>query len=243
MIAIKLTPEKGELLSDPSVYQRLIGKLIYLTITRPDICFSVQLLSQFMQNPTTTHLQAAKRVLRYLLGTLSQGILLASSSAAKLTAYCDSDWAGCPTTRRSTSGYCIFLGQSPISWKAKKQSVVARSSAEAEYRSMALTTCEITWLKALLKDLGLKSLPPAVLKCDNKAAIAIAANPVLHEKTKHVDIDCHFIRDHLKAGHIKTEHTSSADQVADILTKVLPVKLHNQHVAKLGTSSKSALPA
>ena len=117
---LKLTPEKGDPLPDSTVYQRLIGKLIYLTITRPDICFSVQLLSQFMQKPTTVHLQSAKRVLRYLSGTISQGILLASESAAKLTAFCDSDWASCAITRRSTSGYCIFLGDSPISWKAKK---------------------------------------------------------------------------------------------------------------------------
>lgn len=109
-INMKLTPAKGDMLTDPTVYQRLLGKLLYLTITRPDITFSVQLLSQYMHQPTTTHLQAAKRLLRYLIGTPSQGILLASSSSAQLTAYCDSDWASCPVTRRSTSGYCIFLG-------------------------------------------------------------------------------------------------------------------------------------
>ena len=116
---LKLTPEKGDPLPDPSIYQRLIGKLIYLTITRPDITFTVQLLAQFMHSPTTVHMQAARRLLRYLIGTLSQGILLASSSAAQLTAYCDSDWASCPMTRKSTTGYCIFLGKSPITWKTK----------------------------------------------------------------------------------------------------------------------------
>lgn len=216
-----------------------MGKLIYLTITRPDICFTVQLLSQFMQTPTTVHLQAAKRLLRYLVGSASQGILLASSSAAQLTAFCDSDWASCPTTRRSTTGYCIFLGDSPISWKAKKQQTVARSSAEAEYRAMALTTCEVTWLTALLKDLGLKQLPPTIIKCDNKAALAIAANPVLHERTKHVEIDCHTVRDQVKAGNILLQHTSSSDQTADILTKVLPVTQHQQHVGKLGFNPAS----
>lgn len=99
---------------------------------------------------------------------------------------------------------------------------------------MALTTCEVKWLSSLLKDLGLKNLPPTILKCDNKAALAIAANPVQHEKTKHVDIDCHFVRDQLKDGFIKTEYTSSNNQVADILTKILPVKTHLQHVGKLG---------
>ncbi|XP_019103857.1 uncharacterized mitochondrial protein AtMg00810-like [Beta vulgaris subsp. vulgaris] len=227
---LKLTHDKGDVLPNPTLYQRLLGKLIYLTITGPDIAFTVQLLAQFMQQPTTVHMQAAKRLLRYLAGTLSQGILLASSSAAQLTAYYDSDWASCPITRRSTTGYCIFLGHSPVSWKTKKQPVVARSSAEAEYRAMALTTCEVTWLSALLKDLGLKQLPPTVLKCDNKAALAIAANPVLHERTKHVELDCHYVREKIQAGTITTSHVSSSDQVADIMTKVLPVKLHLSHL-------------
>lgn len=111
-----------------------------------------------MHNPTTVHYQAAKRVLRYLAGSKEQGILLASSSAAKLQAYCDSDWAGCPNSRRSTSGFCIMLGQSPIAWKYKKQSVVARSTTEVEFRSLAMTVCEVMWVKNLLKELGLKDL-------------------------------------------------------------------------------------
>lgn len=127
-VHLKLTPQKGDLLADPTPYQRLVGKLIYLTITRPDIAFSVHILTQFMQQPTTIHMQAAKRVLRYLAGNVGQGILLASTSAAQLTAYCDSDWASCPTTRKSTSGFCVLLGSSPISWKTKKQSLVARST-------------------------------------------------------------------------------------------------------------------
>lgn len=174
---------------------------------------------------------------------MTQGILLASQSAAELQAYCDSDWASCPITRKSTTGYCIFLGDSPISWKAKKQTVVARSSAEAEYRAMALTTCEISWLKHLLKDLGLTDLPPAILHCDNQAALAIAPNPVLHEKTKHVEIDCHYVRDELKAGNIITKKVSSTDQVADIFTKILPVQLHQSHVHKLASHSPSSIPS
>lgn len=192
---LKLREDTGDCLSDPSDYQQLIGKLIYLTLTRPDISFPIHVLSKFMHNPTTAHLQAAKRILRYLSGTLNQGILLASSSTATLTAYCDSDWAGCPNTRRSTSGFCVLLGHSPISWKSKRQTVVARSTAEAEYMSMVLAVCEVMWLKQLLKDLGLKNKTSTPIYCDNQAAIAISANPVHHEKTKHVDIDCHFIRD------------------------------------------------
>ncbi|XP_021771327.1 uncharacterized protein LOC110735443 [Chenopodium quinoa] len=176
---LKLSADKGTPLPDPARYQQLLGKLIYLKITRPDISFIVQLLSQFMHSPTSTHMQAVKRLLRYLAGTVSQGVLLDSTSAAELAAYYDSDWASCPTARRSTTGYCILLGKSPISWKAKKQSLVARSSAEAEYRAMALTSCEVTWIKSLLKDMGIKYLGPVLMHCDNQAALAIAANPVL----------------------------------------------------------------
>uniref|UniRef100_A0A803N712 Reverse transcriptase Ty1/copia-type domain-containing protein n=1 Tax=Chenopodium quinoa TaxID=63459 RepID=A0A803N712_CHEQI len=201
---LKLTAEKGTLLPSPVIYQKLLGKLIYLTVTRPDIAFSVQLLSQYMHAPTSTHMQAAKRLLRYLAGTKSQGILLASSSAAHLTAYSDSDWASCPNTRRSTTVYCILLGDSPVSWKAKKQSKVALSTAEAEYRAMAMTACEVTWLKSLLKDLGLNCLAPTILKCDNQVALAIVANPVLHERTKHVEMDYHYVRDMVKDGTLIT---------------------------------------
>ena len=241
---LKLTADKGEPIPSPTTYQRLLGKLIYLTITRPDIAFTVQLLSQHMHMPTTVHMQAARRLLRYLLGSYSQGILLASSSGATLTAYCDSDWASCPMSRRFTSGYCILLGTSPISWKVKKQTVVARSSAEAEYRSMAITTCEVTWLTTLLKDLGLKHLPPAILNCDNQAALAIAANPVLHERTKHLEVDCHYIRDKIQSGDITTAYVPSKNQVADILTKILPVTQHQHLLAKLGAITySSSLPA
>lgn len=180
-IHLRLKADTGTFLKDPHPYQRLLGKMIYLTITRPDICFSVNVLTQFMQHPTTTHMEAALKLLRYVKNNPGQGILLASKSAAVLKGYCDSDWATCPMSRRSTTGYCVLLGQSPVSWKTKKQSVVARSTAEAEYRSMAVVTCEITWLSSLLKDMGLYNLPSTVLHCDNQAALAMAANPVLNE--------------------------------------------------------------
>lgn len=238
---VKLLADSGDVLPNPQNYQRLLGKLIYLTVTRPDITFAVHTLTQFMQKPTTTHMQAAKRVLRYLNGSSSQGILLASNSAAQLTAFCDSDWGSCPNSRRSTIGYCLLLGTSPISWKSKKQSVVARSTAEAEYRSMAMTCCEITWLTTLLSDMGLPNLPPTILNCDNKAALSIAANPVLHERTKHIEVDCHYIRDKINDGSIITQFVPSHAQLADILTKSLPAKQHNKLLHKLGATAPSAV--
>lgn len=233
---LKLKINDWVLLADPKHYRLLIGKLIYLTITRPDISFAVQVLSQFMNAPTDIHMSAADHVLRYLKQSLSQGILMAHSSAAHLTAFCDADWASCPNSRRSTSGFCILLGTSPVSWKSKKQSVVARSSAEAKYRSMAITTCEVTWLVNLLKDLGLKKLPPVDMKCDNQAALYIAANPVFHERTKHIEVD-HFVRDKVKESLIKPSYVPTRWQLADILTKVPSVDQHHRLLSKMVVQS------
>ncbi|GKF76443.1 cysteine-rich receptor-like protein kinase 8, partial [Tanacetum coccineum] len=186
------------------------------------------------QSPTSVHMQAVKHLLRYLLNSLSQGILLARDSAVQLKAYCDSDWASCPMTRRSTTGYCILLGDSLMSWKAKKQVVVFRSSAEAEYRAVALTCCEVTWLVSLFKDLGIANLEPVDLHCDNQAALYIAANPVFHARTKHIEVDCHFVRDQLKSGKINPSYVNTKEQLADVFTKVVTVEQHNKLLSKLG---------
>ncbi|CAL9007107.1 unnamed protein product, partial [Prunus brigantina] len=144
---------------------------------------------------TLSPFPTARRLLYYLKGAPSQGLLFPSHGSLHLTAYCDADWARCPFTRRSVTGYRIFLGKSLISWKSKKQVTVSRSSAEAEYRSMAATTCELTWLRYLLRDLQVEHNQPATLLCDNKAALYIAANPVYHERTKHIELDCHTVRE------------------------------------------------
>ena len=231
---LKLSAYGGKRLSDPEVYRRLIGKLIYLTITRPDISFAVQVLSQYMHEPAEEHLAAAKHVLRYLKSNPGQGILLSSQSMLKLARFCDSDWGSCGDSRKSTTGFCILLGHSPISWKVKKQTVVARSSAEAEYRAMATTCCEIVWLLTLFKDLGITNLAPVTLACDNQVALHIASNPVFHERTKHIEVDCHYVRDQLKHNCIAPIHVCSEEQLADVFTKPLPVSQHNYLLSKLG---------
>lgn len=225
------------LISDIVHFRRLIGKLIYLTVTRPDLAYKVHVLSQFVNNPTEDHLKAAHRVLRYLKGAPAQGIFFSSSSDFRLHTCCDADWAACPVTRKSISGYCVLLGNSVLSWKSKKQQVVSSSSAESEYRSMAAACRETVWLTRLLADLQVIVPRPIQLLCDNKAAIHIAHNPVFHERTKHIEIDCHIVRSNVTSGLITPTHVNSGDQPADLLTKPLSRDQMTHLCSKLGVSN------
>lgn len=215
----KLRTTDGELLSNPTLYRQLVGMLTYLTITRPDIAHAVHVVSQFMATPRSIHYAAILRIIRYLRGTLHRGLLLSSSSLPTLIAYSDADWAGDVTDRRSTTGYLIFLGNSLISWKSKKQDTVSRSSAESEYRALADTTAEVLWLRRLLVDFGISFSAPTSIHCDSKSAIQITHNDVFHERTKHIELDCHLARHHYQLGNIALPYLNSHDQLADLLTK------------------------
>ncbi|KAJ0431247.1 putative RNA-directed DNA polymerase [Helianthus annuus] len=215
-------------------FQKLIGKLIYLSLTRPDISYAVQFLSQFMHSPTEVHLQIALRLLRYLKLAPGCGLLFKRSDKLDLVGYVDSDWAKCLSTRKSVTGYCVYLGSSLVSWKSKKQSTVSRSTGEAEYRAMCSATSEIMWLLNLLREVGVKCGLPVKLYCDSKAAISIAANPVFHEKTKHFEVDLHFLREKVSSGVIATVKVDSESQPADGFTKGLSIEQHKKFCEKLG---------
>ncbi|XP_019157958.1 PREDICTED: uncharacterized protein LOC109154654 [Ipomoea nil] len=207
---------------NPTQYRRIVGALQYLTITRPDLAYAVNRLCQFMHSPTDDHWVMVKRVLRYIKGTLNYGLRLSPSASTNIHAYCDSDWAGCPVDRKSTSGYAVFLGSNLISWLSRKQRTVARSSTEAEYKAVADVAAEVTWMVSLLRELGLHTGRPSNLWCDNLGATYLCANPVFHARTKHVEIDYHFVHDKVASGDFMVNFVSTKDQLADVLTKPLP---------------------
>ncbi|PKU63096.1 Retrovirus-related Pol polyprotein from transposon TNT 1-94 [Dendrobium catenatum] len=215
------TNDSNASFENPTLYRQLAGCLQYLTLTRPDIAYTVNKVCQHMKNPTNAHFEGLKRLLRYVHGTLHHGLPLYRDKPI-LRSYADSDWAGDPADRKSTSGYCNFLGSSLISWSVKKQNTVARSSTEAEYRALASAAAEITWIRRLLQELNCTQEAATPLFCDNTSAIALANNPVFHARTKHIEVDCHYIRNCVKDHIIQIQHISTKDQLADLLTKSLP---------------------
>ncbi|GKD87723.1 ribonuclease H-like domain-containing protein [Tanacetum coccineum] len=186
---------EGSPVTDPTLYRSLAGSLQYLTFTRPDLSYAVQQLCLYMHDPREPHLNAMKRVL------------------------C------CPATRRSTSGYCVFLGDNLLTWSSKRQDTLSRSSAEAEYRGVANAVAETSWIRNLLRELHTPLFTMTLVYCDNVSDVYMSANPVQHQRTKHIEIDIHFVRDKVAAGHVRVLHVPSRFQYADIFTKGLPYPL------------------
>lgn len=215
---------------------------MYLTSTRPDLMFATSLISRYMAKPTELHLQTAKRILRYLRGTLSLGIFYSKGSMeGELLAYTDSDYAGDVEDRRSTSGYACLLNTGAVAWCSKKQPIVTLSTTEAEFVAAKLCTCQVIWMRRILKALGQKEEECTSIRCDNSSAIKLSRNPVLHGRSKHIDVRYHFLRDLVKEGTISLVHCGSAEQVADIMTKPVKVDTFQRLRAELGMMDAEAL--
>lgn len=198
-----------------------MGALQYLTLTRPDISFAVNKVCQFLHAPTTAHWTATKRIVRYIKNTMNVGLTFNKSSSTLVSAFSDSDWAGCPDDRRSTGGFAVFFGPNLISWCARKHATVSRSSTEGEYKALANATAEIIWIQSMLKEVGVKCTQALCLWCDNFSATYLSANPVFHARTKHIEIDFHFVRERVANRQLKIRFVHSRDQVADSFTKAL----------------------
>jgi hypothetical protein len=237
----KVSATAGTPLKDQTFYRSIAGALQYLTLTRPELAYAVQQACLHMHNPHDVHWNIIKRILRYLRGTPRHGVLLRASSSTALTAYTDADWAGCPDTRRSTSGYCIFLGDALISWSSKRQAVVSRSSAEAEYRGVANAAAECCWLRNLLCELAVGINKATIIFCDNVSVVYLSDNPVHHKRTKHVELDIHFVRERTALGQLKVLHVPTQHQFADIMTKGLPTTLFEDFRDSLCITTGDAL--
>jgi histone deacetylase 1/2 len=222
----KLSVYEGDLLgpNDATHYRSIVGALQYLTLTRPDISFSVNKVCQFLHAPTTVHWATVKRILRYIKHTTKLGLKIGKTTSLLVSGFSDADWAGSLDDRRSTGGFAIFLGSNLISWNAKKQATVSRSSTEAEYKALANATAEIMWIQILLREIGIQSPRVAKLWCDNMGAKYLSANPVFHARTKHIEVDYHFVRERAARKLLDIEHISTRDQIADGFTKPLAAR-------------------
>uniref|UniRef100_A0A803NGE1 Retrovirus-related Pol polyprotein from transposon TNT 1-94 n=1 Tax=Cannabis sativa TaxID=3483 RepID=A0A803NGE1_CANSA len=237
----KIIATTGTPMQNPTQYRSIIGALQYLTMTRPDISFSVNRLSQYMQQPSSKHWVACKRILRYLSGTKDIGLTFRPSTRLDIQGCTDADWAGCHDDRKLTSGYCIFLGGNLISWCSKKQTVVARSSAESEYRALALATSELIWIESILTELSI-SLPQCPnLWCDNMGAGSLASNPIFHARTKHIEVDLHFVRDRVLSHKPDVRYVESEHQIIDLFNKPLPTSTFHYFLDKLTHGLPQAL--
>ncbi|KAL4302309.1 hypothetical protein GQ457_10G005790 [Hibiscus cannabinus] len=225
---MKLMKDKDGTKVDATMYKQLVGSLMYMTVTRPDMMYVVCLLSRFMSNPTELHLQAAKRVLRYLKGTVDLGVFYQRKSKEELEAYTDSDYVGDVDDKKNTSGYVFLLSKGAMSWSSKKQHVVTFSTTKAEFVAAASCSCQGVWMKRVMEKLGHSQRWNIIVFCDNSSTIKLSKNPVLHRCSKRIDVRFHFLRDLAKEGIVELKYCSKQEQIVDIMTK--PLKLDSSAI-------------
>jgi hypothetical protein len=221
---MKISANDGEFLGkeDSAKYRSIVGALQYLTLTHPDIAYSVNKVYQYLHAPTMVHMTAVKWILSFLKHMSDYVFLIRPSSSTMVSAFSDTDWAGCMDDRKSTGGFIMFFGPNLVSWSVKKQKTVSRSSSEAEYKTMTNAIAEIMWVQSVLNELGVPCPRSARLWCDNMGAKYLTSNPIFHKRMKHIEIDYHFIRDRVLQKLLEVRFISTDDQVADGLTKLLP---------------------
>jgi hypothetical protein len=222
---------------DPTLFRQMIGSLRYLCNSIPDICYAVSVISKFMNSPKKSHMTAAKRILRYVKGTLKLGLLFPTGSnddSAELKSYSDSDWGGDKTDRRSTSGYVMIFNNVAVAWSTKKQPVTALSTCEAEYIAGTFATCQMIWLDSVLKELKCEVQKPLKLMIDNKSAISLAKNPISHGRSKHIETRFYFIREQVVNGNIEVVYCPTEVQFADGFTKAVKLDRFEFLRKKLG---------
>nr|KYP60164.1 Retrovirus-related Pol polyprotein from transposon TNT 1-94 [Cajanus cajan] len=237
----KLCSAEGRDLKDATMYRQVVGSLIYLTLTRPDIAYAVGVVSRFMQNPKKPQLEVARRILKYVKNTIDYGIFYKKGAPCEVTGYCDADYTGDHDTRRSTTGYMFTMGSGAISWCSKRQSTVSLSSTEVEYRALAMAAQECSWLMQLLQDLRKLVDYPVTLHCNNQSAIRLVENPVFHARTKHVEVHYHFVREKVLQGDIEMKYINTEGQVADIFTKGLSATKFENFIKQFGMTTRSAI--
>jgi hypothetical protein len=231
---LKLSKQSAAPRVDPTMYRSIVGSLRYLVNSRPDLAYSVGYVSRFMEAPTTEHLAAVKRVLRYVAGTLQFGCCYRRKQEAQLVGYSDSDLAGDVDTRKSTTGVVFFLGGNVITWQSQKQRVVALSSCEAEYIAGATAACQGVWLARLLAELKGEEAGTFSLNIDNQSAVALSKNPVFHDRSKHIDVKYHYIRECVEENRVQLQSIGTVEQLADICTKALGRERFCELRSKLG---------
>lgn len=239
----KLSTSADPPVANPSDYRSLTSALQYLTPTHPDIAYVVQQACLFVHDLREPHLALVKRIMRYVKGTLDHGLSLSSTSSSTLTVYSDTDWAGYPDTRPSTSSYCVYLGDNFISWSSKRHMTVSRSSAEAEYRAVAHVVAECCWVRQLLVELLQPISSATIVYYDNISAVYMTANPVHHLRTKHIELDTHFIREKVSLGEVRVLHVPSSHEIVDIMTKGLPTPLFTDFWSRLYVRQALAVTA
>lgn len=233
----KLCIDEGGEPADETLYKQIVGSLMYITNTRPDLQYAVSMISRYMSKPIMLHLQAAKRVLRYLKGTMVFGIWYKKGGTGEVMVYTDSDFARDVDSRKSTSGYVFLLDNAVVAWSSKKQPIVTLSTMEAEYVAASTCACQAIWFERILEEFGYDTIEGIIIDCDNTSTIKLSKNPVFHGRCKHIGVRFHFLRDLVKEGRVSLKHYGSQEQVADIFTKPLGREAFKTLRSKLGVCS------